>query len=67
MHIRVVTPIITEGFTSAADFESIARPDVTEHWEIVRKVAAGSGESFNRNAFDKERRRAEEAAKAKKP
>ena len=30
-------------------------------------VAAGSGESFNRQAFDKEKQRAEEAAaKAKK-
>ena len=37
-----------------------------EQWEIVRKVAAGSGESFNRQAFDKEKQRAEEAAKAKK-
>ena len=40
-----------------------------EQWEIVRKVAAGSGESFDRKAYDKEKLRAEEAtakAKAKK-
>lgn len=29
MHIRVVTPITTPGFTAASDFEPLARPDTT--------------------------------------
>ena len=33
-----------------------------EQWEIVRLVAARSGESFDRKAFDKEKERAEESA-----
>jgi len=33
-----------------------------DNWEIVRQVAAGSGESFGRNAYEKEKQRAEEAA-----
>lgn len=57
-------PEMVKGFQGADRWVSVTYKD---HWEIVRKVAAGSGESFNRNAFDKERRRAEEAAKAKKP
>jgi len=42
-------------------------------WEVVRKVAEGSGEAFNRTAYEKETRREEEARKkaaeekAKKP
>ncbi len=37
-----------------------------EQWDIVRRVAADSGESFDRKAFDKEKQRAAEAAKKKK-
>ena len=42
-------------------------------WEVVRKVAEGSGEAFNRTAYEKETKREEEARKkaaaekAKKP
>ena len=42
-------------------------------WAVVRKVAEGSGEAFNRNAYEKETKREEEARKkaaeekAKKP
>lgn len=34
-------------------------------WEIIRKVAAGSGEAFNRAAFETEKARAEAAVKKK--
>ena len=43
------------------------------HWEVVRKVAEGSGEAFNRTAYEKETAREEAARKkaaddkAKKP
>jgi allantoin racemase len=41
MQIRVVTPIITEGFTEAADFERIARGDVTvSHTNLDRGPAS---------------------------
>ncbi len=35
-------------------------------WEVVRKVAKGSGESFDRAAYDKESKREAEAAAKKK-
>jgi phosphonate transport system substrate-binding protein len=35
-------------------------------WAVVRKVAEGSGEAFNRTAYEKETKREEEARKAKK-
>lgn len=47
MHIRVVTPIISEGFTSAADFEPIARPDVT-----VTQTILDEGPASIESAFD---------------
>ena len=34
-----------------------------QHWEVVRKVAEGSGEAFNRTAYEKETKREEEAKK----
>jgi phosphonate transport system substrate-binding protein len=34
-------------------------------WEVVRKVAEGSGEAFNRAAYDKESAREADAAKKK--
>jgi phosphonate transport system substrate-binding protein len=56
-------PEMMKGFQGADRWVPV---NYREHWEIVRRVAAGSGESFNRNAFDRERQRAEEAARAKK-
>ena len=57
-------PEMVKGFQGADRWVGVNYKDT---WEIVRKVAAGSGESFNRQAFDKEKQRAEEAAaKAKK-
>ena len=52
-------PEMVKGFQGADRWVPVT---YKEQWEIVRKVAAGSGESFNRQAFDKERQRAEEAA-----
>ncbi len=37
-----------------------------EHWAIVRQVAESGGESFNRNAYEKETKREEEARAKKK-
>jgi phosphonate transport system substrate-binding protein len=37
--------------------------DYRKDWELVRKVAQESGQSFNRSAFDKEKARAEAAKK----
>lgn len=56
-------PEMVKGFQGADRWVPV---NYKEHWDIVRRVAAGSGESFNRNAFDRERQRAEEAAKARK-
>jgi phosphonate transport system substrate-binding protein len=56
-------PEMVKGFQGADRWVPVNYKDT---WEIVRKVAAGSGESFNRNAYEKERKRAEEAAKAGK-
>ena len=60
-------PAMVKGFQGADRWVPVS---YKEQWEIVRKVAAGSGESFNRNAFDKEKQRAgeinAEAARAKK-
>lgn len=56
-------PEMVKGFQGADRWISVNYKDT---WEIVRKVATGSGESFNRQAYDKEKQRAEEAAKAKK-
>jgi phosphonate transport system substrate-binding protein len=35
-------------------------------WEVVRQVASGSGEAFNRSAYEKQTAKEAEAAKAKK-
>ncbi len=56
-------PEMVKGFQGADRWVAVNYKDT---WEIVRKVATGSGESFNRQSFDKEKQRAEEAAKAKK-
>ena len=52
-------PEMVKGFQGADRWVPVT---YKEQWEIVRKVAAGSGESFNRQAFDKEKQRAEDAA-----
>ena len=61
------TPEMVKGFQGADRWVPVT---YKEQWEIVRKVAAGSGESFDRKAYDKEKQRAElvnaeAAAKAK--
>ena len=61
------TPEMVKGFQGADRWVPVT---YKEQWEIVRKVASGSGESFDRKAYDKEKLRAElinaeEAAKAK--
>ena len=53
-------PEMVKGFQGAERWVPVT---YKEQWEIVRKVAAGSGERFNRQAFDKEKLRAEGAAK----
>ena len=57
------TPEMVKGFQGADRWVAVNYKDT---WEIVRKVATSSGESFNRQAYDKEKQRAEEAAKARK-
>lgn len=57
------SPEMVKGFQGADRWVPVNYKDT---WEIVRQVAAGSGESFNRNAYEKERKRAEEAANAAK-
>lgn len=47
MHVRVVTPIITEGFTEAADFEPHARPDV-----VVSQTNLDTGPASIESEFD---------------
>ena len=47
MHIRVITPITTSGFTAAADFEPLARTDTT-----VSHVELDVGPASIESAFD---------------
>jgi allantoin racemase len=47
MHIRVVTPITTPGFTAASDFEPLARADTT-----VSHVELDVGPASIESAFD---------------
>jgi allantoin racemase len=47
MHIRVITPITTSGFTAASDFEPLARPDT-----IVSHVELDVGPASIESAFD---------------
>ena len=51
-------PDMIKGFQGADRWVPVS---YKEHWEIVRKVAAASGETFNRNAYEKEKQRAEQA------
>jgi phosphonate transport system substrate-binding protein len=55
-------PEMVKGFQGADRWGPI---DYKKDWELVRKVAEASGQSFNRAAFDKEKARAEAAAAAK--
>lgn len=50
---------MVKGFQGADRWVPVNYKDT---WEIVRKVAAATGESFNRAGFEKEKKRAEEAA-----
>jgi allantoin racemase len=47
MHIRVITPITTSGFTAASDFEPLARTDT-----IVSHVELDVGPASIESAFD---------------
>jgi allantoin racemase len=47
MHIRVITPITTSGFTAASDFEPLARTDTT-----VSHVELDVGPASIESAFD---------------
>jgi phosphonate transport system substrate-binding protein len=53
-------PEMQKGFQGADRWLPI---DYRKDWELVRKVAQESGQSFNRSAFDKEKARAEAAKK----
>ena len=53
-------PDMVKGFQGADRWLPI---DYKKDWEIVRRVAAESGQSYNKTAFDKEKARAEAAKK----
>jgi phosphonate transport system substrate-binding protein len=53
-------PEMQKGFQGADRWLPI---DYRKDWELVRKVAQESGQSFNRTAFDKEKARAEATRK----
>ena len=53
-------PDMQKGFQGADRWLSI---DFKRDWEIVRRVASESGQSYNKSAFDKEKARAEAAKK----
>jgi phosphonate transport system substrate-binding protein len=54
------TPEMVKGFQGADRWLPI---DYKRDWEIIRKVAQESGQSFNRAAFEKEKAKAEAAGK----
>ncbi len=54
------TPEMVKGFQGADRWLPI---DYRKDWEVVRKVAQDSGQSFTATAFEKEKARAESAAK----
>ena len=56
------TPEMVKGFQGADRWLPI---DFKRDWEVIRKVAQESGQSFNRAAFDKEKTKAEAAAAKK--
>ena len=53
-------PEMQKGFQGADRWLPI---DYKKDWELVRRVAKESGQSFNRTAFDKEKARAEASKK----
>jgi phosphonate transport system substrate-binding protein len=53
---------MVKGFQGADRWLPI---DFKRDWEVIRKVAQESGQSFNRAAFDKEKTKAEAAAAKK--
>jgi phosphonate transport system substrate-binding protein len=55
------TPEMVKGFQGADRWLPI---DYKKDWELIRRVASGSGQSFTRAAYEKERSR-EEAARRK--
>jgi phosphonate transport system substrate-binding protein len=57
------TPDMVKGFQGADRWLPI---DFKRDWEVIRKVATESGQSFTRAAFDKEKAKADAAAAAKK-
>lgn len=57
------TPEMVKGFQGADRWLPI---DFKRDWEVIRKVAQESGQSFTRAAFDKEKAKADAAAAAKK-
>lgn len=57
------TPEMQKAFDGADRFFPVS---FQKDWEIVRKVASGSGESFGRSAYEKQTAKEAEAAKAKK-
>ena len=54
------TPEMQKAFDGADRFYPIT---YQKEWALVRKVAEGSGEKFNRAAYEKETKREEEARK----
>lgn len=57
------TPEMVKAFDGADRFFPA---NFQKDWEVVRQVAAGSGEAFNRSAYEKQTAKEAEAAKAKK-
>ena len=54
------TPEMQKGFQGADRWQPI---DYRKDWAIVREVAQASGQAFTREAFEKEKARAEAAKK----
>jgi phosphonate transport system substrate-binding protein len=58
------TPEMQKAFDGADRFFPVT---FQKDWEVVRKVAEGSGEAFNRSNYDKQTAKEAEAAKKKAP
>ena len=57
------TPEMQKAFDGADRFFPVT---FQKDWEVVRQVASGSGEAFNRSAYEKQTAKEAETAKAKK-
>jgi phosphonate transport system substrate-binding protein len=57
------TPEMVKAFDGADRFFPV---NFQKDWEVVRQVSAGTGEAFNRSAYEKQTAKEAEAAKAKK-